>query len=348
MFELCRELEQVLPETRFFVYSRGPIVLPSTSICWTTRIEPSTVASKMPRLLWLKLRCGVLCKQDHLDVFWAAGSLLPSLPQQVKTVLTVYDVNHHVVPRTMPVANLWSYRLFFDRDVRRADTVLTISEGTAARLYKYVGRSADAVVRPSVSDAFRPCTESDIQERLDRYRIRRPYILAVATWEPRKNLELLVRTYLELKRDGLLPQYQLVLVGGQGWKDARLRILVQEAVRDLVRPLGFIDDYDLPALYAGAEVFVYPSIYEGFGIPVLEACRCQTKVVATDLPEIREVGCDGVIYVAPDAQGLRDGILSAVKSERRTRQTGDVASWKDGAKKMASIFLAGRACSTCE
>ena len=248
----------------------------------------------------------------------------------------------------MPVANLWSYRLFFDRDVRRADTVLTISEGTAARLYKYVGRSADAVVRPSVSDAFRPCTESDIQERLDRYRIRRPYILAVATWEPRKNLELLVRTYLELKRDGLLPQYQLVLVGGQGWKDARLRILVQEAVRDLVRPLGFIDDYDLPALYAGAEVFVYPSIYEGFGIPVLEACRCQTKVVATDLPEIREVGCDGVIYVAPDAQGLRDGILSAVKSERRTRQTGDVASWKDGAKKMASIFLAGRACSTCE
>ena len=106
------------------------------------------------------------------------------------------------------------------------------------------------------------------------YGIRGPYILSVATWEPRKNIELLVHTFMKMKEEGILAKYKLVLAGGMGWKNKRLhRLFKGKQLSDIVA-LGYVPDGHLPPLYSGAEALVFPSIYEGFGYPPAEAMAC--------------------------------------------------------------------------
>jgi glycosyltransferase involved in cell wall biosynthesis len=232
---------------------------------------------------------------------------------------------------------MWANRLFFARDVRRADTTIAISQGTSDRMLKHFGRGASAIVRPSVGSAFRPQPDTVVKAVCSRYGIKGPYLLALSTWEPRKNFELLVRTFLNLKKEGRLEGYSLVLAGGRGWKDNRLVSLIQGEGNNHLMPLGYVPEEDLPPLYGGAELFVYPSLYEGFGIPVLEALACGTQVVATDVPEIREAGGFEPYYIEPTEEGLREGILRSIGSARDvTPPTYD--TWEKGASELARAF----------
>ena len=337
VYHLCKELDGLLPNAQFIVYSQWPIELPISSERWILRVDRFPLAKYMKPVLWLKTRCGKLCKQDELDVFWAAATLLPKLGRSVRTVCTVYDLNYVVVPETMTTTHRLSYQLFFERDVASADKVISISHGTAQRLEDLVGRASDAIIQPSVDKCFRPQSKKDIQDCLALYGIDSPYILAVATWEPRKNLELLIKTFINMKADGLLPNHRLVLVGGRGWKDQRLVSLATSDCKQNILPLGYVPDEHLPPLYAGADVFVFPSLYEGFGIPVLEARACGTRVVTTDLPELREAGGSDAIYVKPSYDDLRRGIMYAL-SQPTPRSTSNLPSWNSCAKLMAEVI----------
>lgn len=341
VFELCRELDRQLPDATFFVYSNVQIEMPVLSERWVLRLDPFPWAGKMKSVLWLKTRCGTLCRQDDLDVFWGAATFLPTLPRTVRTVTTVYDLNYKIAPETMSVTHRWAFRLFFKKDVACADVVLTISKGSSVRLHYFFGRSADAIIYPAINASFSPQSETHIQEVLLRQALSRPYLLAVATWEPRKNLELLIHAFLDMKRRGLLREHKLVLVGGRGWKDRRLAELLSGT--DSVVPLGYVSDEQLAPLYSGAEVFVFPSIYEGFGMPVLEALACGTKVVASDILELREAGGEDTTYVAPTVAGLENGILTALSQPKmRNMDVSGLPSWKQGAAVLAAVMAANR------
>jgi glycosyltransferase involved in cell wall biosynthesis len=232
-------------------------------------------------------------------------------------------------------------RLLFKKSLGEANAICTISGGTAERLRDLLGYKTDAVVRPAVSAHFSPRGEDEIESVLRMYSVRPPYILCVGTWEPRKNLELLLRAFLGMKADGLVRDYKLVLVGGRGWKDEKLASLVKEAERDEVVALGYVPDCHMPALYSGAKVFVFPSIYEGFGIPVLEARACGVRVATTDIPELHEAGGDQCTYIPPTQEGIRTGILTAIESEVPDAQRTFVKpSWSDSARLMVSVFRA--------
>ena len=296
VFELCRQLDEVLPNAEFYIYSRVPIEMPVESRRWILRVEPSSVAQRLSPLLWLKIRGGSLCRHDGLDAYWGAAVFLPKLGSQVRTVTTVYDLCFRLTPETYVFGHLQGVRLFFARDVLKADAVLCISDGTSARLHSYLGRKADAIVRPAVGGSFRPQSKEDIMSCRNIYGLSFPYILSVASWEPRKNIERLVRTFGEMKSRGLLGGLRLVLVGKRGCKFKRLEYLVEKSGTNHVMSLGYVPDEHLPALYAGAVIFAFPSIYEGFGIPVLEARACGAPVVTTDIPELREAGGSDAVY----------------------------------------------------
>lgn len=337
VFELCRKLDACMPNALFFVYSRNPIEIPVSSERWISRIDSSPYAKYLKP--WLKFRCASLCQEDNLDVFWGGNTLLPSLPKNVRKVMTVYDLNYKIVPETMTTAALWQFRLFFKKDLNRAHTITTISQGTSDRLFKLIGRKADVIIPPAVSPSFRSQSYKDIETCRTTYGIHDHYILAVATWEPRKNLELLIKTFISMKREGLLPYHRLVLVGGKGWKDQRLSQLVQGDNGLNIVPLGYVPDEHLPLLYAGADVFVFPSVYEGFGMPVLEARACGTKVVTTDIPELREAGGKDTIYITPTQEGIRAGIIEALLQSPDNRKVElDLPSWESGAQILARAF----------
>jgi len=142
-----------------------------------------------------------------------------------------------------------------------------------------------------------------------------------------------------MKSEGLIPDHKLVLVGERGWKDSTIVELARKS--EAVVSLGFVEDASLAALYSGAEAFVYPSHYEGFGMPVLEARACGARVVTTDLPELREAGGEDAIYISPTEEGIRSGIARAVAAVAARPINWRDWNWEGSASILAQVLLDG-------
>jgi glycosyltransferase involved in cell wall biosynthesis len=343
ILNLARELDGLLPEASFIAYSRLPaaaVVLPSRR--WQLRTEPVPAFRRLPSFVWLKTRCRSQCLRDRINVFWAGRSLHPKLGPAARTVCTVHDVNYLVAPETMQFQSLWSSRLFFRSDILSADAVLTNSSGTAERIRTMIGAKVAGVVRPSVTSRFHlgdPAGEIEIPEKLSSLGIKRPYLLSVATAEPRKNLGVVLRAFIDLKRSGALTSHQLVLAGPTGWKNQELKKKLDETRAYGLVLAGYVPDELLPALYATSEALVFPSLYEGFGMPVLEARTCGARVVTTDIPELREAGDEHVIYVQPTVEGVKTGITKAVSSPKPPLM--GHRTWKEEAQILANALSVG-------
>jgi glycosyltransferase involved in cell wall biosynthesis len=194
---------------------------------------------------------------------------------------------------------------------------------------------------------FRKKSDAEILPVLHALRIPRPYLLAVGTWEPRKGFQRLIPAFLSLANEGLLQGHILALAGERGWKDGPIVKLVKGG-GGRIRPLGFVDDEALAALYSGADALVFPSSYEGFGIPVLEARACGTRVVATDLPELREAGGDDAVYVPATELGVRVGVLKALGSNRPKPLPPCECGWAESARIFAGVLTRTQAMSAGE
>jgi glycosyltransferase involved in cell wall biosynthesis len=340
--ELCKALGKVLPDARFFIYSRDPVLLPVHGSQWMLRTESSLLRKKLKTFLWHKFVSGFLCRGDKIDVYWGAGSSLPFFLDQTATVLTVYDMVYMIAPETMYKFNLLLFRLFFRRDTLHATKITTISRGTSTRLQDMLGCESAAVIYPSADESFVPQAEASVRYCLRKYELAKPYFLSVATWEPRKNLRLLLETFLRMKAKGELVNHQLVLAGGHGWKNDKIAgIIADNTGNSGIVPLGYVDREDLAPLYSGAAALLFPSKYEGFGMPVLEARKCGTRVITSDTPELREAGGSESIYIEPTREGIRDGIQRCLHNEFPPSSEETVGpGWEEGAEKMVRVFCA--------
>jgi glycosyltransferase involved in cell wall biosynthesis len=345
IWELCNGLDEVLPNAQFFLYTPRSLNLSQISNRWSFRVDESPFR-RLPSNLWLVVGAGRLAQRDEVDCFWSGSGLLPLVGVRARTVLTIHDLVHKVAPETMDTRALWATRLFFRLSVANANALVTNSEGTARRLEEYFGYKVAAIVRPGLSRFFQSKSEYEIQQILADYKVTRPYLLAVATWEPRKGLELLIKAFLNMKAEGLVRDYKLILVGERGWKYTAIADLVRRN-SDAILSLGFVNDVALAGLYRGAEAFVFPSKYEGFGMPVLEARACGAAVITSDLPELREAGGEAGIYIEPTEEGIRNGILTAPK--RRPAQGRDWQdwSWSKSAAILAQVLLGPTSRGSC-
>jgi glycosyltransferase involved in cell wall biosynthesis len=204
----------------------------------------------------------------------------------------------------------------------------------------------------AVEDGFGPPPQEEAIARLrDRYDIHTPYILFVGTLEPRKNLTALIRAFARIAAD--IP-HNLVLVGAIGWNPETLfdSIATSSLADRVVRP-GFVAQQDLPLFYGGADLFVFPSLYEGFGLPILEAMKCGCPVVAADNTSLPEVAGDAALLVnAEDEAGMADAMRAILEDpsvrERcvsRGRERVKHFSWEASARATLDIY---RSLVSCE
>ncbi len=341
VLHICHQLDSLLPDAEFHVYNRDPITLPVKNKRWILHSEKHSLKRLFKNILWQKLFSGSYCKRDKIDVYWGAGSFLPLFIGSLPTVVTVYDLVHEIEPQTMYIFNLGVHRLFFTKDVRRATKVTTISQGTANRLKHYTGRNTDAIVYPSCEIYNSQLDNQTFLAHQRKWQISQPYFLSVATWEPRKNLKLLVETFIEMKHNGELSQFKLVLSGGRGWGDKKLaELLENNPYTHSIIPVGYVSRDELHGLYANAQALVFPSAYEGFGMPVLEARFSGTPVITTDLPEIREAGGEDCTYIQPTSQGLRSALLE-MSHITKTINTDTIQhpTWKESSKILVQVLL---------
>lgn len=285
----------------------------------------------LPRQVALKFTFDFYAKLDQIDIFWATQTLLPGFRRaKYKTISTVHDLNHVLVPETMSPVTRLSHRYFFESDARRADAIVCNSHGTAARLKNLIGIECENVAQPGVSEIFNPSDQGMISDLKQRLSINKPYFLSLSTAEPRKNIPLLLDTYIDIYEENPSTTPLMLLAGPKGWQD-NSRYMSHPGIRHL----GYLEYSDLPALYSGAEAFIFPSIYEGFGMPAAEASACGTKVIATDIPELREAAGPNAIYINPCKKSLKD----AIQNLNPGKQQPFIASnWEDSARTYIKVF----------
>lgn len=341
--ELCRALDHFLPHARFVVFCNVPITLPVCNSRWTLRTDESAWGKHLSPFTWYLLRVGRLAQADGVTAFWGGANFLPlGLPNQIRAVVTVLDLVHRVLPQSMSIKNRLAFAGFFRSGLKRADVLVAISNGTSSRLNEFGYKKADLVVHPGVDDKFRPASSDMISAMREALDIPCPYVLSVSTLEPRKNLRALITAFITMRRAGELSGIALVLAGQAGWKNNALLNLVSEA-RELgcqILLTGHVADAFLPALYAGAEAVVVPSIYEGFGLPILEARMCGARVIASDTPETREAGGRDVTYVDPTVEGIQAGIRHVLRSPKPEPSMLDpcVPRWSEEGRKLAQAI----------
>lgn len=241
-------------------------------------------------------------------------------------VATVHDLSIFKFPETHPAERLRHFERDFDRSMTRATRLITDSESTRRELAAFLGwpESRISAVHLGVSDDFAPRGESELAPRLNAHGLApQGYVLCVSTLEPRKRIGDLLQAYRTLP-DAIRRNFPLVLVGGAGWLSERLHEDIDRATaQGWLRYLGYVLEQDLPVLYAGASLFVYPSVYEGFGLPVVEAMASGVPVITSDQSSLPEVTQGAALLVSP---GDIDGLAAAI-----ARGIGDV-SWRSEAR----------------
>lgn len=214
---------------------------------------------------------------------------------------TIHDLTYLYYPELVETKNLEHLRRVVPRSIKQADFIITVSEAVKAELVKEFNLSPDKCIVthiPPDPSYFKKNT-NDVHTK---YKIpTKKYIYFIGNLEPRKNLPVLIEAYRRLPSE-IKDEYSLVLGGGNGWKTEKSRASIQAAQEagENVIHIGFVDTKDTGALYQNASLFVMPSLYEGFGMPILEAFASKIPVVASDIPVLREVAGDGALYAAAD------------------------------------------------
>lgn len=233
-------------------------------------------------------------KQDQVDIFWSPRHHLPLLlSRQIKTVLTIHDLVWHFYPETMSILGRYLERALMPPSVRRADKVITISQSTAKALTDVLAVSENSVRTIPLASYF-PNDAVEMAEIPSRQ-----YFLFVGTLEPRKNLRRLLQAFAKALSEGVTIS-TLKIVGGQGWGGINIDDLAREyGIENNVEVLGHVDSEQLKSLYQWAYALLMPSLYEGFGLPILESMGFGVPVISANVSSMPEVVGEGGLLVDP-------------------------------------------------
>jgi glycosyltransferase involved in cell wall biosynthesis len=302
------------------------------------------------RLLRSNLVIAPRVRRQSIDIFHSMDFLDTPLMGlgSAAVVSTIHDISPLLYPDTFTRRHALFFRVLARPLLRRADRIITVSQAAAAEILEWDPSLEGKlnVVYEGVSPHFRPASSDEVAAIRTRYGLPGGYILCVGTVQPRKNLARLIEAYALLTaRDGGIPP--LVIAGGLGWLyEPIVNKVAEYRVADRVKFLGFVPDADLPALFTGASLFVFPSMHEGFGLPVLEAMACGAPVVTSNRSALPEVAGDAAVLVDPlDVESIADGIAKILKDQVIARRLAEAGrhraaqfTWTAAARKLLEIY----------
>jgi len=288
-------------------------------------------------------------KKEKVGIFFAPSSfIIPSLlPKTIKSIVAVHDLVAFLFPETHNGKAVFIERLLLKRAVLRATRIVTVSENTKCDfINKFnIDKGKIDVIYCSASENYKPVGKKTLIDFVKDTDLPSKFFLAVGTIIPRKNYDRLVDAYIKLHKDS--PQYHLIIVGGKGWGNTKiLEKIKKNHLKNKIHLLGYLSDKSLVNLYNLATALVFPSYYEGFGIPPLEAMNCGCPVIASNCSSIPEVVGDAAIMVNPNSSDdIADAMYRIIKhsglSEDLVKKgflQAKKFSWNSSAKKLAVLI----------
>lgn len=308
--ELIHALMRIDQETDYRLFVAGATALDQhipPNFTWkTTRISPVNLAR-----LWHRLRLPLPVElfTGKADLFHATDFVLP--PTRAKSLLTVHDLSFVKVPETASPSLKRYLDSVVPKSIARAHHILADSQATKDDITDIYGTSSEkiTVLYSGVDVRFtRDTSKGETIRRKYGLPSSRPYILSVGTVQPRKNYTRLIDSLAQLRSGG--HDVCLVIAGGKGWLDDPIYTGIQSSgMTDYVHMIGFADDADLPGLYSNAICTAFPSLYEGFGLPILESMACGTPVLTSNVSSLPEVAGDAALVTDPyDIDALTAGL----------------------------------------
>ena len=313
------------------------------------QMRSAPLSDRALAILWHRLRLPIWVElaTGAVDIFHSPDFVLPPV-RRARTLVTVHDLSFIHYPQCAD-ANLRAYlNKVVPRSVHRADLILADSQSTKDDLVELLGVESDKieVVYPGVEKRFHPIEDQTLLEEVrNRYYLPSRFILSLGTLQPRKNFARLIEAYSLLVTH--YPFLQLVIAGGKGWLYEEIFATVEQlGLEEKVIFPGFVADGDLPALYNLADLFVFPSLYEGFGLPPLEALACGRPVITSDASSLPEVtGGAGLMVEAIDVEALAEAMKRVL--EDKTLREGMIArgleqagkfTWEKAAVKLLNLY----------
>jgi glycosyltransferase involved in cell wall biosynthesis len=256
----------------------------------------------------MQIRVPPIAAKKKLDLFWSPRHHLPLLlPACVNTVVTIHDIAHRLFPGTMAWPNLMIEKLLMGPSLKRADGVIAVSNSTATAIADHYPISSEKIFTvhsggPILPEINRQDSELDLK-------LPKHYFLFVGTLDPRKNLARVLNAFKQI--EPRVHDVHLVIVGGQGWKNKEFyRRLNTSEIKDRVVMTGYVSRSQLRRIYEKAVCLLFPSLYEGFGFPILEAMACGTPVITSQRASMPEVAGDAALLVDPnDAAAIAEAML---------------------------------------
>lgn len=305
--------------------------------------------SKGSTAIWRYISTPLKLKSmNQLDIVHDTYEIGPlSVKMPFKKIITVHDLSPFLFPNTFSSSNVLFHKLFFSKTLRSVDKIITVSENTKCDLVTHFNVPEDKikVIFNGVDPKFKPLDKNDVNQSINKYNINFPYILYVGTLEPRKNLPTLLKAYSQLKKKNI--NHKLVIAGRKGWKYHDIFETIDKLnIKNEVIFTGYVLENDLPALYNAASLFVYPSIYEGFGLPPLESMACGTPVITSNtssLPEV--VGNAGITVNPKDIDMLATAMYEVLTNDslmkemtKKGLERAKLFSWKSCAVETLKVY----------
>lgn len=313
---------------------------------YSTYSNVKTIVLKRKKKLWFSqvtlLRCLYGIKADFY-LFMAFPT--PLFFFRKGTVTTIHDIGCWDVPEAMVASSRLFFRILYRKASKFDEKIITVSEFSRQRIQSklHIPKDRICVIYNGVDSIFFACTSDNMEckEVRKKYDLPDRYILCLSTLEPRKNIKLLINACCSLWENGMI-KTDLVLAGRKGWKVSDIISDVNPKLIKKIHFTGFIDDEDLPMVYHCADVFVFPSLYEGFGIPPLEALAAGTPVISSDGSSLPEILGEAALYFRNNNQKSLERLLFDFFEGNVEGKVGipKIYDWKESAQKFKA-FLGG-------